>query len=67
MSLSRLCCPAVDVGTKLYMAPEATARLSTHGPQDQKKADMYSLGVSTSLAYTYLNLKNRVFRSCFLK
>lgn len=34
----------LEVGTRLYIAPEVLGRRG--GPRDQSKADMYSLGVS---------------------
>lgn len=35
----------VEVGTKLYIAPEVQSR--KRGPRNHTKADMYSLGVRT--------------------
>lgn len=57
----------LDVGTKLYMAPEATTHPSRRGPQDQNKADMYSLGVSDFISGSWISLwltfcSGRLFR-----
>lgn len=35
----------LEVGTRLYIAPEVQSR-KRRGPRDHSKADMYSLGVS---------------------
>ncbi|PPQ98103.1 hypothetical protein CVT26_003273 [Gymnopilus dilepis] len=35
----------LEVGTRLYIAPEVQARRRGRGPRDHSKADMYSLGI----------------------
>lgn len=38
----------LEVGTRLYIAPEVQSRRRLRGPRDHSKADMYSLGVCRS-------------------
>ena len=50
-------CRKLEVGTKLYIAPEVQSR-KRRGPRDHSKADMYSLGVNLfcSSCDVYLSL-----------
>jgi translation initiation factor 2-alpha kinase 4 len=42
----------LEVGTRLYIAPEVQRQKGRSKPQDHSKADVYSLGVSLKLLWT---------------
>jgi eukaryotic translation initiation factor 2-alpha kinase 4 len=55
----------LEVGTRLYIAPEVQRQKGRPRARDHSKADLYSLGVSTGiLILMYCHLDTRMSRLC---